>query len=332
MRERKRNKNPKSNHSGLGAFLGSIAGGIPGNIMAAAGAGGLAWPVTELGWIAGGAAGGYVGAKSDRKNRGALGGAVGGIFGPIGAAIGGWYAGREPDTKQNPMGTATLVAIGAGIGAMAVGYGGYRYLQKRKQQRGLPAVALEKILVPNATLGEAPFVVDDVKQPILLRSTAGPLPLDDEFDHVPELSVLVPMPQNDEVQPWAGVSFGIAGELGESDNRMVLVTETGDYSVVDTPGKAIAQLVTNLEGEYARLVYELSLIQIDEGVNWADPAERDGAIGRILEKVASGVDWSKGLSPFAFGSEPYTAWTAVQLLGTVANQSHFNKQAESGGA
>lgn len=324
----RRNKNPRKNHSGLGAFLGSIAGGIPGHIMAGLGAGSLAWPVTELGWIAGGAAGGYYGAKEDRRRRGAIGGAIGGIFGPLGAALGGYLGGRHADRASNPALGTTAAAIGAGVLAAGVGYGGYKLVQRRRMRGLPPAKALEQLLLPDATVGDAPYVVADIQQPISLRSTTDPIAAQGDSERVPELRVRLEADPNEPIRSAAAVTFGLGEGLGADENRLLFIDHNGDQSILDTPGgKAIGRLVTGISPEYARLAYELLLIQINEGVNWADPEERDGAIERVLSKLATKVDWSRGLAPYTYGSPAWRAWSGVQLLGSVANQSYFNKQA-----
>ncbi len=118
MAKRKRNTN--GNYPGTGAFLGSIVGGIPGNLLTALGSPGVGGVLTSTGWIVGGGIGGHIGAKSDRKRRGAIGGAIGGIFTPLGAALGGYIGGRKPDAKRRNPAKKWLVP-GAVAGALAIG-------------------------------------------------------------------------------------------------------------------------------------------------------------------------------------------------------------------
>lgn len=126
---RKRRRNPAKDHSGLGAFLGSMAGAMPGGAFRSA-------PLAWLGSAAGAAVGGYVGAKDDRKKRGAVGGAVGAaILGPIGAAIGGYVAGKKPDAKKkNPGWVAPVIVVGA---LAAVGTTATVLVVRAKRRRAL---------------------------------------------------------------------------------------------------------------------------------------------------------------------------------------------------
>ena len=140
-RKRRNRKNPNGNHPGLGAFLGSMVGVLPGSIVSALGAKNVGSIVIEFGSIAGGAFGGHFGAASDRRTRGAVGGAVGGIFGPLGAALGGYIGGLKPDKRRNPSMPVTLLATG---GALVVGGAGAAgYLKwKAKRQGALPSGTL----------------------------------------------------------------------------------------------------------------------------------------------------------------------------------------------
>lgn len=135
-RRRKRSRNPRNNHSGLGAFVGSLVGGIPGHVLTYYRPS-LGAILTAVGWIGGGALGGYYGAKDDRKRRATVGGALGGLFSPLGAALGGYIAGLEPDKRQrNPMPVVVpaIVAGTMGTGALAASM-----YSKHKQQRALEA-------------------------------------------------------------------------------------------------------------------------------------------------------------------------------------------------
>ena len=344
-RRRKRaRKNAKKNRPGLWAFVGCAAGAIPGVIVRAIGrpaqrrgedtvlptVGGV---MIMTGWIVGGGVGGHFGATRDRHKRAMIGGAIGGIVGPLGAALGGYIGGRKPDAKKrNPSGATTAaIALGAGTLAAAAGYGANRLRQRRKEKKEAEAIepkapSLQDVL-GTSTLEEAEFMVGDIAQPILLRTAPDPLPVGGDFQAVPHLRIKIDRPAGETtIEEPAGAAFG-----QRAPNEVMLFTDQGDYSAYTTPGKAIGSLITGLSPYSAQLAYELALIQIaDNGVNWADPDQRDGAIVEILSSMARGVDWSQGLSPYTYGSAPWEAWTGVQIVGTIANQSYFNKIAMGG--
>lgn len=138
---RRRRRNPKKNHSGLGAFLGSLAGGVPGHIVTALGSKTAGGVLTSIGWILGGAAGGHFGAKTDRKRRAAIGGAIGGIFTPLGAALGGYLGGRKADRRRNPAGWVLPAAVGGAVVAGGTGVlVGMKIRDKKKADTGTAAL------------------------------------------------------------------------------------------------------------------------------------------------------------------------------------------------
>lgn len=134
----RRRRNPRENHSGLGAFAGSVVGGIPGHIVRWAGAKNFGGLLVYMGWVAGGGIGAYYGAKDDRKRRAAIGGSIGGLFTPLGAAFGGYVAGLEPDSpKRNP---AAWVIPAVAVGVLgAAGAGAYAYMRHRKAKSLSPS-------------------------------------------------------------------------------------------------------------------------------------------------------------------------------------------------
>lgn len=332
-RTRKRKKNPgfnfQDNHSGLGAFVGSLVGGVPGHVIGAFGQPGSAmktigWVLTPIGWIIGGGLGGYYGAKADRREKAAAGGAIGGAFTPLGAALGGYLAGLSPGKKKNPAGSTIALALGTAVVAAAAGYGTYRIVQRRKATAlpGEPGAGVASILDASSTLSDSAFVVGDVQQPIQLQARGS---LQEGSDMVPQLRVLL---GDNVVEPATAIFGAVAGQTRDDSYIATIDPDHGG----PTTGKAIGALLTGLRPEHARAVYELALVQIGNGVNWANAQERDAAIARILTQLVPSTDWSQGLSPYTFGSPEWSAWAAVQTLGTVAAQSYFNKRALAGGA
>lgn len=317
---RRRNRN--GHHPALGAFLGSFVGAIPGSIIRAMGAKMAGSVIIEAGWIGGGALGGYYGASTRRRKGAALGGAVGGIFTPIGAAIGGYLGGRG-GRRSNPRASLLALGLSASVLAVGAGYAAYHVNRRRQSKKSIePAAKLQGIL-GNSTLEEAQFVVGDIAQPIALRQSSESLQVADGFDPVPKLQIKIERPNGETtIEQPAGAIFG-----PEGDGAMVdLLDETGDYSRYSTTDKAIAYLITGLSTDAAQLAYELALIHLDAGVDWSDPSARDTATAEILTKIAPSVDWSEGMSPYAYGGPESQAWIGVQIVGTIANQSYYNKR------
>lgn len=228
---------------------------------------------------------------------------------------------RRSKRKKNPAAMTTALVIGAGVAAAGAGYYAYKKIRKRKM---LPSVALADVMSEGTTVGDVPFIVGDVQQPILLRSTAQTLPSDYEYEKVPDLRIAYPGPPP---LPFAGVSFGIQPVMGQLlDNTIRLFEADGEIVTVEAPAKAISYLVTDLAPYSAQLAYELALLEVaTHEVDWSDATARDNSIRKIVMKIAPKMDWSQGLSPYTYGSAPYKVWSGVQLLGTVANQSYYNK-------
>jgi len=95
----------------------------------------------------------------------------------------------------------------------------------------------------------------------------------------------------------------------------------------------VGNLVTDITQERANIAYEYVLNLLgQEEVSVATPAERDAVIKRVVSVIAPRVDWSQGLSPYAYGQPESRVWVGVQLIVELANQSYFNKQALGGAA
>lgn len=227
--------------------------------------------------------------------------------------------------KNNPsLALTSALAIGTGITAMGIGYGAYHVVQRRRRAKSLgpaqpdPVAALQGV-VGKASVADVPTMMQDVRQPILLRSTDEQPALAAEFDRVPVLRVNAPEDDDLEWDPFAAI-FGT-----DREDELVIVEPDNDQQLYPTPGKAIGQLQTGLSSEATMMAYELALHEIaNRGVSWPD----DAAVVRILQAVAPRLDWSGGLKPFTYDSLPWRAWSGVQLVGTVANQSYWNKQVE----
>lgn len=87
-------------------------------------------------------------------------------------------------------------------------------------------------------------------------------------------------------------------------------------------------LVTNMTEMANDLTYEMMLhLTANEGMDMSNPQVRDEAVQRTLSTVAPRADWTKGLQPYTAGSPEFDVWVGVQMLGEIAYQSYWNKQA-----
>lgn len=228
---------------------------------------------------------------------------------------------REPN--PSPMGWAGITVLG--LAAAGGGYWLYKQMNApgKKEPKPTPTGNVADLIEMGQTLAAAPAVVDDIRQPIVLSVLPG-VP---GADQVPMLDVAGYNPG-----AFDTVAFGRTPSGAAED-----ITYTGTYagtndqaslSNTDTGAKAIASLVTNVTGDFARYAYEFSLAKIGQQLNadaWGE--NHDAIIMEVLAKIAPMVDWSAGLAPFTPSDPESMVWTATQLLGTVANQSYWNKKA-----
>ncbi len=82
----------------------------------------------------------------------------------------------------------------------------------------------------------------------------------------------------------------------------------------------VGQTVVDMEPEYAEVAYEymLHLIGNQNYDILSSPSVRDDAIGKTVALIASGCDWSEGLSPYTYGSIFQKVWTGAGTLGELA--------------
>jgi len=250
--------------------------------------------------------------------------------------------GREPNPRRNSGVPARArlynpspltIALGIGVSAAVVG-AGVAYFRHRDQSSGggkLPPPRLDPTDPNNvlanfvklgATLGASQFVVDDVAQPIYLAragsSNAG------GYAEVSELAVLA----NTQILELDQAIFGMDPEnLQQSkENSWTGWDENNSRMYGQQSPKAIALLVTNVTGDFARFAYEylLGLIGEDEAA-WETAEARDATIQHVVSEIAPQLDWSQGLAPYTYGDAAYFAWTAVELLGQVGYQTLVHK-------
>lgn len=237
----------------------------------------------------------------------------------------------NPDNRQsNPVSTTALL-IGGGVLAAGAGYLIYKSTHKTPYGQQLPpAQTLANMFADGEILAAAPSVVADVMQPIAL-SIKSPPP--SGYSHVEEIVVRAPGTLNEAPQSLSNVDFG-SGSGGVPNDLMWegrLLDGTIATGVAPAASdKAIASLVTGVTGEAAAVIYEAALgIIAKYGADWDNGGQRDAMTIQILQIVVPGVDYSKGLQPYALGDDPSRFWLAVQLIGSVANQSYWNKQASA---
>jgi hypothetical protein len=90
----------------------------------------------------------------------------------------------------------------------------------------------------------------------------------------------------------------------------------------------LLNLVTDMTHERANIAYEYMLHLVgNKGMDLSDATTRDEAVRRTAAVTAPRVDWSKGLSPYAYDSPEGLVWRGIELLGELAHQSYWNKQA-----
>lgn len=238
--------------------------------------------------------------------------------------------------RSNPAASTIFGAVALAAVGIGAGLGIRKVVRSRKEKKALADAKLDlsSYLDMGATLADSPDVLSDIMQPILLRSTpeppTKPTPLD--FDYVNRLEVVAPnIPKQPDVLVL-GAQFSADGQkLVSSSNSAIgsanLGLTTFQSSTVGD-GKAAGALVVNVSGETARQIAEDALYRVANGTRWNDEVERTSAIYKILGGLAPEVDWKAAKPLTASADDPVAIlWDAVDLLGTVAAQSYWNKKA-----
>lgn len=234
-------------------------------------------------------------------------------------------ASRPQLRLHNPSAGSLLLGVVVAGAAVAGGVAIYKHIHDPMKGGGNPNnqdpdAVLKDFVKVGATLGESDYVVTDIKQPVYL-STSG---TGTQYPKVSEIAVLT----NTTIQPLDEVIFGM-----DPANLSTVQKENAWYGWLNgkpmtgtKSPKAVALLITNVTGEFARFAYEYALSRIAQNPQAWDAGNRDTTIAGILAQIAPKLDWSKGLSPYTFGDAAYYAWVAVETIGTVAQQSLQNKQ------
>lgn len=194
--------------------------------------------------------------------------------------------------KKNP----SPLAIGAGLAVAAgVGYMIYEETKGSKKTAGKTSGGggsgvspLSGYYTPGSTLSNSESTLAKVVLPVLLSFEPD-----------------VRNPENGEISP--------AG--------------TKDITLVSP--QLLPNLVTNLTPRATEDAFKyMEDLIATKGLNLENPVVRDQAIQETLNKTgARKVDWSKGLSPYTFGSSEFNVWQGVQLLGELAYGTYINKAA-----
>lgn len=97
--------------------------------------------------------------------------------------------------------------------------------------------------------------------------------------------------------------------------------------VVDDP-LTLQALVTDLSPEVALTAYELFLHYVaNQERNLSNDQQLDKTVREVLAVTAPKVNWVKGIQNYPEGSPEFDVWMGHQLLGEIAYQSYWNKQA-----
>jgi hypothetical protein len=89
----------------------------------------------------------------------------------------------------------------------------------------------------------------------------------------------------------------------------------------------LAVLITNIASAKAQLAYDTMLALAIDGHDFSEPGTLDAAVQTTVQTIAPKVDWSQGLSPYSFTSPEALIWRGTQMLGELAHQSYWNKNA-----
>lgn len=134
------------------------------------------------------------------------------------------------------------------------------------------------------------------------------------FGDVPEIVEDIELPIEFSQEPEARDDMGQIANAGTNK--------------IDTQDQ-LRVIVTNLKPDVAKDVYATMKNKVaEEGVDFSQGEERDKVLMEVMPQVAPGVDWSKGLMPYTYGSPEAETWIGVQLIGEAAHQSYYNKQAK----
>lgn len=204
--------------------------------------------------------------------------------------------------KKNPLSTAAKLGLAAlGTAAVVGGTVAYQRSQdekaKKKKSETTKKSPLSGTYAPGATIAASGTIMKEAALPVVLNK-----------ENTARL------------------------QLRTTDGDIVDVWQTADEVSVATTDE-LGQLVTDLtadmgseRGAATKAWNMMNHLVANKGYDLENPQMRDQAVQETLAVVAPNMDWSKGLQPYTVDSPPYQVWTGVELLGTIAYQSYWNKK------
>lgn len=175
----------------------------------------------------------------------------------------------------------------------------------------MPLSLSSKILLAIGTVGTAVFAINRRQQQKLARRRRA---------QVGTPKTATPRSQD------ASCLFKIHGEGGQKigDSERIV---NDLHSTLRTDD--VRNAVIDVEPDFAEAAYEYWLHLIgNEGLDIGGPSTRDDGIRRVLNLVAGGCDWSRGLMPYTYDSPFAQVWAGIGTLGDLADANLEAKQGD----
>jgi hypothetical protein len=152
---------------------------------------------------------------------------------------------------------------------------------------------------------------------------------------VPKAALSGVWAENATVGAQPGITSDVLLPIDLSTKPDVRNASSGDVVTANTTTVGsetmLHSLVIDLTPEAALQAYEILLhLVANKGIDMTNAVMRDKAVKDVLIVLAPKVDWSKGLTPYAYGTPPVDVWVGVKLLAELAHQTYWNKQAAKG--
>ncbi len=206
--------------------------------------------------------------------------------------------------KKNPLSTVSKVGLVALIGGGV--WAGSRYLDEKrkedaKKKKKDKVSSLSGVYAENAALAAGgDYIMTNLMYPFDLK--------------VEDLVYLQARDNDGNIQDLGRIHFYGSGAFAAfRDNEPVPLNVTQP---------AIGHIVTNLTGIKAKEAYGYIQMKVNE-MDWSNVVVKDKIITETLKKIAPKANWDK----FEPGSLHWYVYGGVAVIGEIANQSIFNKQA-----